>query len=82
MCILEFLSMNMLFSVYILTEMQLREVAVLLEQAQQPLAALHTCPSGPAPHRELVREHGEPHQPRSILVGKKLAPILMPKARQ
>ena len=61
MCMLEFLSMNVLFSVYILTETQLREVAVLLEQAPQPLAALRMpVPAGSAPRREHGRLSSNP----------------------
>lgn len=60
--------MNVLFFVYILTETQLREVAVLLEQAQQPLAALCTrVPGGFAPRSEPGREHGSAQTPSASL---------------
>lgn len=68
MGIFESLSMNVHFSVYILTETRLREVAVLLEQAQQPLAALRApVPAGSAPRSEPGRERGSAQTPSASL---------------
>lgn len=70
-------------SVYILTETWLREVAVLLEQALQPLLfSARVCWWGLllAVSRAGGMAQLKPRQPLSVLVGKKLGPILLPKA--
>lgn len=72
-------------SVYILTETQLREVAVLLEQAPQP-SLFSPCVCWWGLPLAVSRAGGtaqlEPRQPLSVLVGKKLAPTRLPKTCQ